>query len=79
MEVERSIWLRKKTNKLQVHPYKPVSWLPTHQRIYIYIWLRKKTNKLQVHPYKPVSWLPTHQSGQLMSGQPRNRLVRMNL
>ena len=32
MEVERSIWLRKKTNKLQVHPYKPVSWLPTHQR-----------------------------------------------
>ena len=30
MEVERSIWLRKKTNKLQVHPYKPVSWLPTH-------------------------------------------------
>ena len=22
---------RKKTNKLQVHPYKPVSWLPTHQ------------------------------------------------
>ena len=37
MEVERSIWLRKKTNKLQVHPYKPVSWLPTHQRIYIYI------------------------------------------
>ena len=29
MEVERSIWLRKKTNKLQVHPYKPVSWLPT--------------------------------------------------
>ena len=23
----------KKTNKLQVHPYKPVSWLPTHQGI----------------------------------------------
>ena len=43
--------------------------------IYMVIWLRKKTNKLQVHPYKPVSWLPTH----LMSGQPRNRLVRMNL
>ena len=31
MEVERSIWLRKKTNKLQVHPYKPDPWLPTHQ------------------------------------------------
>ena len=51
MEVERSIWLRKKTNELQVHPYKPVSWLPTHQRI----------------------------DDPLMSGQPRNRLVRMNL
>ena len=25
------IW-EKKTNKLQVHPYKPVSWLPTHQK-----------------------------------------------
>ena len=24
------IW-EKKTNKLPVHPYKPVSWLPTHQ------------------------------------------------
>ena len=24
---------RKKTNKLQVHPYRPVSWLPTHQGI----------------------------------------------
>ena len=24
---------RKKTNKLQVHPCKPVSWLPTHQGI----------------------------------------------
>ena len=23
------IW-EKKTNKVQVHPYKPVSWLPTH-------------------------------------------------
>ena len=23
------IW-EKKTNKLQVHPYKPVSWSPTH-------------------------------------------------
>ena len=27
------IW-EKKTNKLQVHPYKPVSWSPTHQEIY---------------------------------------------
>ena len=26
------IW-KKKTNKLQVHPYKPVSWSPTHQGI----------------------------------------------
>ena len=26
------IW-EKKTNKLQVHPYKPVSWSPTHQGI----------------------------------------------
>ena len=27
---------RKKTNKLPVHPYRPVSWLPTHQgKIYI--------------------------------------------
>ena len=25
---------RKKTNKLQVHPYRPVSWLPTHQGIF---------------------------------------------
>ena len=24
---------RKKTNKLPVHPYRPVSWLPTHQGI----------------------------------------------
>ena len=24
---------RKKTNKLQVHAYKPVSWLPTHRGI----------------------------------------------
>ena len=24
------IW-KKKTNKLPVHPYKPVSWSPTHQ------------------------------------------------
>ena len=24
---------KKKTNKLQVHPYKPVSWFPTHQGI----------------------------------------------
>ena len=23
------IWEKKKTNKLQVHPYKPVSWSPT--------------------------------------------------
>ena len=22
---------RKKTNRLPVHPYRPVSWLPTHQ------------------------------------------------
>ena len=57
MEVERSIWLRKKTNELQVHPYKPVSWLPTHQRI--------SSDEWATHP--------------LMSGQPRNRLVRMNL
>ena len=26
------IW-EKKANKLQVHPYKPVSWSPTHQGI----------------------------------------------
>ena len=32
------IW-KKKTNKLQVHPYKPVSWSPTHQGIYIYIYI----------------------------------------
>ena len=24
---------KKKTHKLQVHPYKPVSWSPTHQGI----------------------------------------------
>ena len=32
----------KKTNKLQVHPYKPVSWLPTRQehfRLYFYIYV----------------------------------------
>jgi len=34
----------KKTNKLQFHPYKPVSWSPTHHRliylpIYIYLYL----------------------------------------
>ena len=40
---------------------------------------RKKTNKLQVHPYKPVSWLPTHRGILKMSGQPRNRLIGMNL
>ena len=33
MEVEQNIYGRKKTNKLQVHPYKPVSWSPTHQGI----------------------------------------------
>ena len=28
------IW-EKKTNKLQVHPYKPVSWSLTHQGIFL--------------------------------------------
>ena len=37
---------------------------------------RKKTNKLLVHSCRSVSWLPTHS---LMSGQPRNRPVGMNL
>ena len=32
------IW-EKKTNKLQVHPYKPVSWSPTHQGIFICIYI----------------------------------------
>ena len=40
---------------------------------------RKKTNKQHVHPYKPVSWLPTHRGILKMSGQPRNRLIGMNL
>ena len=31
--VKYILW-RKKTNKLQVHPYKPVSWSPTHQGIF---------------------------------------------
>ena len=37
---------------------------------------RKKTNKLLVHSCRSVSQLPTHS---LMSGQPRNRPVGMNL
>lgn len=35
-EVGDSVYIycgRKKTNKLKVHPYRPVSWLPTHQGI----------------------------------------------
>ena len=27
------VYIYKKTNKLQVHPYRPVSWLPTHHGI----------------------------------------------
>ena len=30
---------RKKTIKLPVHPYRPVSWLPTHHISYIYIYM----------------------------------------
>ena len=43
----------------------------------MYILWEEKTNKLQVHPYRPVLWLLTHQG--MMSGQPRNRPVGMNL
>ena len=38
MKVEQNIYIwEKKTNKLRVHPYKPVSWSPTHQGIIIYM------------------------------------------
>ena len=56
------IW-EKKTNKLQVHPYKPVSWSPTHQGIlqckmmfnwgvgYLFGGLRN-SSVLNIHPPK---------------------------
>ena len=51
---------RKKTNRLPVHPYRPVSWLPTHQGIcmYIYTYIHKYYERKEdatTFPDKPVS------------------------
>ena len=51
---------RKKTNRLPVHPYRPVSWLPTHQGfvciyIHTYINIMRGKKDATTFPDKPVS------------------------